>query len=255
MDTFKYLQRINYIGELRPSLQVLKKLQKAHLLNIPFENLDIIAKVLIELNIEKLYHKIVINNRGGFCYELNGLFFHLLKIIGFKVKMVSARVYNKKKGYGAEFDHMVIIARIKKDDYICDVGYGEFAFAPLKIELNSVQEDRRGLFRVEEYDSNYLRVSKHDVDKWIPEYIFSLQSRELKEYKEMCNYHQTSPDSHFTWKRMCTLPTETGRITVTGNTFKITEENNHTEQHIENEPELKKILTDYFNISLTNIIF
>jgi len=149
MDTFKYLQRINYMGELKPSLQVLTKLQKTHLLHIPFENLDIISKIPIELNIEKLYNKIVINNRGGFCYELNGLFHQLLKIIGFKLKMVSARVYNKKKGYGAEFDHMVIITRIKKVDYLTDVGFGEFAFAPLKIELNTVQQDRRGKFKIE----------------------------------------------------------------------------------------------------------
>ena len=239
------------MGDLKPSLQVLKKLQKSHLLNVPFENLDIIAKIPIELNTEKLYQKIVINNRGGFCYELNSLFFQLLKNIGFEVKMVSARVYNKNNCYGAEFEHMAIIVKIKKNEFLSDVGFGEFAFAPLKIELNTVQEDRRGLFKMEEYDSKHLQVSKNDSDKWIPEYIFSLQSRELKEYEEMCNYHQTSPDSHFTWKQMCTLPTENGRITVTGNTLKITEKNNHTEKYIENEKELKKILTDYFNISIS----
>jgi len=239
------------MGDLKPSLQVLKKLQKTHLLNVPFENLDIIAKIPIELNIEKLYAKIVKNNRGGFCYELNGLFFQLLKNIGFEVKMVSARVYNKTENYGAEYDHMVIITRIKKDDYLCDVGFGEFAFAPLKIEVNTIQQDKRGLFRIEEYNSKYLQVSKNDTDKWIPEYIFSLQSRELKEYEEMCNYHQTSPDSHFTWKRMCTLPTENGRITITGNTLKISEENKYTEQNIENEMKFKKILKNNFNISFS----
>ena len=250
MDIFKYLQRINYIGELKPSLQVLTKLQKAHLLHIPFENLDIIAKIPIELSIEKLYSKIVINNRGGFCYELNSLFFQLLKTIGFNVKMVSAKVYNRKKDYGAEFDHMAIIVRIKKVDYLADVGFGEFAFSPLKIELNSFQEDKRGLFKIEEYDSNYILVNKHDTDKWIPEYIFSPQSRELKEYEDMCHYHQTSPDSHFTWKRMCTLPTEKGRITISGNTLKLTEANRYTEKQIENEMEFKKLLKAHFNIEL-----
>ena len=231
MDIFKYLQRIKYIGELKPSLQVLKKLQKTHLLNVPFENLDIIDKIPIELDIEKLFNKIVKNNRGGFCYELNGLFFHLLKTIGFEAKMVSARVYNKKKGFGAEFDHMAIIVRIKNIDYLSDVGFGEFAFSPLKIELNTIQEDRRGNFKIEEYDSKYLLVSKHDTENWIPDYIFSHQARKLKEYEEMCYYHQTSPDSHFTWKRICSLPTENGRITITGNTLKITKGEIQTEIH------------------------
>ena len=237
------------MGDLTPTLQVLKKLQKAHLLKVPFENLDIIAKIPIDLNTEKLYHKIVINNRGGFCYELNGMFFYLLKTIGFKVKMVSGRVYNKKKGYGAEFDHMAIITRIKKNDYLTDVGFGEFAFAPLKIEVNKVQEDRRGIFKIEEYDSKYLKVSKHDTNKWIPEYIFSMQSRELNEYENMCYYHQTSSDSHFTWKRICSLPTEKGRITITGNTLNITEGEDHTEKHINNENELKKYLKEYFSMT------
>jgi len=246
----KYLHRIQYTDELNPSLQVLKNLQKSHLIHIPFENLDIIAGKPIELDIEKLYNKIVLNNRGGFCYELNGLFFELLRTIGFEVKMVSARVYNKKKGFDQEFDHMVLIARIDNSDYLTDVGFGEFAFSPLKIELNAIQNDERSLFKIEEHDSNYLLVSKQEKEQWIPEYIFSLKARELNEYEGMCHYHQTSPESHFTWKRICSLPTEKGRITITGNTLKITIQENHTEKHIENEIELNKYLKKYFNISI-----
>ena len=95
MDKGKYLDRIKYSGGLEPSLDLLKKLQKNHLLNIPFENLDIHFKVAIKLNIDRIYEKIVQNNRGGFCYEINGLFYELLRSIGFKAKRISARVYNK----------------------------------------------------------------------------------------------------------------------------------------------------------------
>ena len=250
MSIDTYIKRIKYIGDLNPTLKVLKKLQNAHLLTVPFENLDIIAGKSIELNIEKLFDKIVLNNRGGFCYELNGLFFELLRIVGFEVKMVSARVFDKKRGLGAEFDHMAIIARIDDSDYLTDVGFGEFAFAPLELELNKNQEDERGWFKIEEYDADYLQISKEENKKWIPEYIFSLQARELNEYEEMCRYHQTSPDSHFTWKRICSLPTKNGRITITGNTLKITSQENHTEKHIENEIELNKYLKKYFNITI-----
>ncbi len=250
MSIDTYIKRIKYTGDLNPTLKVLKNLQKAHLFTVPFENLDIISGTPIKLDIEKLFDKIVLNNRGGFCYELNGLFYELLKTIGFEVKMVSARVFDKKKGFGAEFDHMAIITRINEIDYLTDVGFGEFAFTPLKIELNTIQKDKRGLFKIEEYDSNYLLVSKKDNDNWFQEYIFSLQARELNEYEEMCTYHQTSPDSHFTWKRICSLPTDKGRITVTGNTIKITLQENHTEKHIENEIEFNKYLKKYYNISI-----
>jgi N-hydroxyarylamine O-acetyltransferase len=250
MDIQKYLQRIQYSDLLKPNLQELKNLQKSHLLHVPFENLDIHYGKTIELDIEKIYNKIVLNNRGGFCYELNGLFFELLKTIGFEVKMVSARVYDKEKDFGPEFDHMVIITRIENSDYLTDVGFGEFAFEPLRIELSTIQKDERGEFKFEEYDFNYLKVSKREDEKWIPQYIFSLQVRELNEYEKMCTYHQTSPDSHFTQKRVCSLPTDNGRITITGNKLKFTSLEDQTEKHIEDEVEFHKMLKDYFNTTL-----
>lgn len=76
-DPTKYLKRINYSGDLNPNLDLLKKLQYHHLMNIPFENLDIHNKSRIQLNIDRMFEKIVVQKRGGFCYELNGLFHDL----------------------------------------------------------------------------------------------------------------------------------------------------------------------------------
>ena len=101
MNKEKYLARIKYVGKLEPNLNLLKELQKSHLLNVPFENLDIHNQTPIELNVKRIYEKIVINNRGGFCYELNGLFYELLLLLNFNAKRISARVYNKDSGYTA----------------------------------------------------------------------------------------------------------------------------------------------------------
>ena len=160
MDQKTYLNRINYLGELKPTLEVLKDLQKSHLLSVPFENLDIHFNRPIELDPRKIYQKIVETNRGGFCYELNGLFYELLKSLGFKVKRISARVYDQTKGFGPEYDHLAIITRINETEYLADVGFGEFVFHPLKIELNKPQLDERGEFRVETYDNTYFQVSQ-----------------------------------------------------------------------------------------------
>ena len=97
MNLEAYLKRINYSGDLTPSITILKQLQKTHLLNVPFENLDIHYGHPIELDLDKIYHKIVVRKRGGFCYELNGLFQNMLNIIGFDSKIISARVYDNKK--------------------------------------------------------------------------------------------------------------------------------------------------------------
>ena len=123
VNIHSYLERIKYEDVPTPTIEVLSKLQVLHVMNVPFENLDIQNK--IKINLDNLFDKIVTRKRGGFCYELNGLFYKLLKQIGFAVKMVSARVYNADtKNYSPEFDHMALIVSIKEDDYLVNVGFG-----------------------------------------------------------------------------------------------------------------------------------
>jgi len=66
----------------------------------------------------------------------------------------------------------------------------------------------------------------------------------------MCYYHQTSSESHFTQKRICSLPTQNGRITLTGNTLKITEKEIVTERQLNNQQEVQQVLSNYFGIKL-----
>src|SRR5438128_11461527 len=105
-----YLQRINYGGSLEPDIQTLSALQETHLLTVPFENLDISLGREIKLDEAALYHKIVEQQRGGFCYELNGLFASLLRTLGFKVTMLSAGVAHAEGGFGPEFEEEYRVA-------------------------------------------------------------------------------------------------------------------------------------------------
>lgn len=130
MDIKQYLKRIGYAGPVEPTFEVLSQLQMLHLLHVPFENLDIHNNTKIDL--KNLFDKIVTRKRGGFCYELNGLFYQLLKEIGFTVKMVSARVYDDKKDYSAEFDHMALIVKIADANYLLTLGSVNFCFTRLK---------------------------------------------------------------------------------------------------------------------------
>ena len=167
MDVDRYLSRISYEGSHEPNLKLLNALQKQHLLHVPFENLDIHYKTAIELDVSRIFEKVVNNNRGGFCYELNGLFYELLRLLGFNVKMVSARVYNPDKQIiSQEFDHLAIIANIDLVDYLVDVGFGEFSFWPLEVKVGAVQHDQRGDFRIEKYDDMYYQVQKLVGGTW-----------------------------------------------------------------------------------------
>ncbi len=166
--------------------------------------------------------------------------------------MVSARVYNNViKNYSPEFDHMALIVSLDKDDYLVDVGFGEFALYPIKIEPGAETEDPRGTFRIDRYENKYFVVQKKNEDgEFIAEYIFTKKERKIKEFYPRCNYHQVNKKSHFTQKRICSLPTERGRITLTGSTLKITEKGIVKETKLNDEMEVQQVLWSYFNIKL-----
>src|SRR5437867_421475 len=111
MNIDAYLKRINYTGSRVPSPETLRSLQLAHLHTVPFENLSIHADEPIVLNDEALFTKIVKNNRGGFCYEANGLFAALLRALGFEVSMLSAGVAANGE-FSPDFDHMALMVTL-----------------------------------------------------------------------------------------------------------------------------------------------
>lgn len=131
---FKMKQYLERIGidqtTLRCDLETLNRLHRRHLFNVPFENLDIHWNTPIELSMEKILTKIIKNRRGGFCYELNGAFCALLNQLGFESRMVSARVAVGNGTFGPEFDHMAIISSLGNEEFIVDVGFGDFIAEP-----------------------------------------------------------------------------------------------------------------------------
>ena len=159
MNSNSYLNRLGITEAKRPTLSFLTELQNKHLLSIPFEDLDIPDRARIELNLRKIYNKIIPTKRGGFCYELNGLFHWLLTKLGYKVDMLSARVYNQQTNeLGPEFDHMALLVHLKKGlldkDFLVDVGFGDSFRIPIEMPSainnydNMVAEDISGSYRI-----------------------------------------------------------------------------------------------------------
>src|SRR3954447_10763487 len=112
LDVHAYLERIRYHGPLEPTAETLRRLQVAHLLTVPFENLSIHRGEPIELDDEALFEKMVVRRRGGFCYELNGLFAALLRSLGFEVVMLAAGVMGADGEFSPDFDHMALMVNL-----------------------------------------------------------------------------------------------------------------------------------------------
>ncbi len=248
MNIKNYLERIG-LGDARltPDEESLRSLQRSHLLTVPFENLDIHWKRPIVLDTDKFYDKIVGKNRGGFCYELNGLYNELLRSIGFETRIVSARVFNGKD-HGPEFDHAAIIVKIGEEEFLTDVGFGYFIAEPLCFVLDQEIQDAAGTFVIRKFDDGYLEVAKHEGDEWKSEYIFKDIARELSEFTEMCDFQQYSPESHFTKGKLCSLMTENGRKTLTDHKFLVTSMEERSEMEISSEEEFYAVLVSAFGI-------
>jgi N-hydroxyarylamine O-acetyltransferase len=253
MDTEKYLQRIGIENLVIPvNAESLRKLQKRHLLNVPFENLDIHWKRPILLDTSKFFQKVVEEKRGGFCYELNGLFNEFLGELGFQTRLVSARVSDGQGGFSREYDHLAIIVEIGEAEYLADVGFGAFTAEPLSLTADTEQTDETGTFVVKSYDEDYLEVAKKGADAWQSEYIFNSTGRNLAEFSEMCRFHQTSPESHFTRGKVCSLMLENGRKTLTDKKFIETRNGEKSETDVSSEEEFDEILAREFNIYRKN---
>ncbi|HEY6247509.1 MAG TPA: arylamine N-acetyltransferase [Pyrinomonadaceae bacterium] len=246
MDVTTYLERINYRGSLSPSADTLRELQVAHLLSVPFENLSIHSHEPIVLNDEALFNKIVERRRGGFCYECNGLFAALLRSLGFDVSMLSAEVAKAGGGFSQPFDHMTLLVKLE-ENWLVDVGFGDSFLEPLKVDTSTEQIQGPQSFRITAQDL-YLVVQRQYEGEWKSEYRFTLQPYNCSDFEEMCQYHQTSPESHFTQKRICSLATSDGRITVSDMRFIVTRNGARDEQTLISTKEYEEILLKEFGI-------
>ena len=225
-DAGRYLQRIGHAGALDPEWTTLRSLHVAHLRHVPFENLDIPLCRPIQLDQAHLFAKIVTDRRGGFCYELNGLFAWLLAELGFRATLLSARVARPDGTFSPEFDHLVL--RVDLPDgrpaagdggrsWIADVGFGDSFLEPVPLAAGRVVEPAGQAFRLVEATESrdgWCLERRDGAGAWRPQYAFTLRERMLGEFDERCLYQQRSPESHFTQHAMATVVTPDGRITV-----------------------------------------
>jgi N-hydroxyarylamine O-acetyltransferase len=248
LSVASYLARIAYSGPTAATAENLRALHRAHLLSVPFENLDISLGRKIIADESAILTKIIDLRRGGFCYELNGAFAALLRALGFPVTLLSARVARESGGEGPEFDHLTLRVDLK-EAWLADVGFGDSFLEPLRLEPGIEQVDPAGRFRLTEHGSRwYLQKSEPD-GSWKQQYSFSLQPRRLEEFAAMCHFHQTSSESSFTQKRICSRATSTGRITLSEMKLIVTCNGQREERVLDSAEEWSSTLREQFGIT------
>ena len=254
MEIKAYLERIDYHGGLEPTARTLRELHRAHMLAVPFENLDIHLDRPIMLNDAALFSKIVERRRGGFCYEMNGLFAALLSGLGFRVDKLAAGVTREGGGFGPPFDHMTLLVHLE-ERWLADVGFGESFREPLLLDERGEQMSGGHAYRIKDDGENLILQRRDASGAWADQYLFTLRPYEYRDYEEMCRYHQTSPESHFTQRRVCTRATDEGRITLSDLRLIITRDGKQEERLLEDEREYDRALKEYFGVELGGSTF
>ena len=244
-----YLDRIAYSGPLASTADVLRNLHRAHLFSVPFENLDIALGRKIVCDEDAFIQKIVQRRRGGFCYELNGAFAGLLRAIGFQVTLLSARVPREDGSDSPDFDHLAL--RIDLDEpWLADVGFGDSFLEPLELRAGTQQSPDGWVYRVVD-GGNSLSMDRAERDGvWKRQYSFTLTPRSLNDFAGMCHYHQTSPESPFTRKNVCSRATPDGRITLADRKLIFTRNGIREERVLASDEERSAALKEYFQIVL-----
>ena len=253
MDIDAYLKRINYNGSPAVTAETLRALHVAHLISVPFENLSIHAGEPIVLDEDALFTKIIDQQRGGFCYECNGLFAGLLRALGFDVVMLAAGVANNDGGFGPVFDHMTLMVTLT-ERWLADVGFGDSFLEPLLLDTRSDQMQGSRSFRLVDDGDHLTLMRREDGEDWKAQYRFTLQPYTFPDYEETCRFHQTSPDSHFTKGLICSRATEDGRITLSDMRYITTSgpQRLRHEQTLTTREEYDRVLREQFGVVMKN---
>ncbi|NWS20632.1 ARY2 protein, partial [Pachyramphus minor] len=275
MDIKEYFARISYRGSHnKPDLDTMSDIFQHHIQAVPFENLSIHCGERIELDLEATYNKIVRKKRGGWCMENNHLLSWVLKTLGYDVTLLGAKVYVPEYDtYPEEIDHLLLKVVLDGKSYIVDGGFGMAyqMWQPMELISGTDQLQTPGVFRFLEAGGTwYLEKVKrkqlvpnqgastpHNVEDEACRriYLFTLQPRDIEEFRG-CNAHlQTAPDSLFVTKSICSLQTADGIRALVG--WKLTEMKYNYRDNMDlveitmlTDEEIEKTLKEKFNVTL-----
>lgn len=215
-----YLARIGFEGVPTAHSATLTQLMQRQIFSVPFENIDVQAKRGISMNPEDIIHKIIARKRGGYCYEVNGLFAMALEVIGIEHQLLAARplFYPSRRPR----THMVVLAKVDGEAWLCDTGFGSFGIrAPMRLsQLNTPIQQGFDTFQLLLKPDGYYVVQAQIDGEWVSQFEFNLSPFELLDFVPHNYFNSTHPDAVFVQKLLIIQHTESGRNILFGDQLK-----------------------------------
>lgn len=254
-DIEEYLARINVKSDVRADKDFLDELIYAHQCLVPFENLDIgMFKKEIKLGVTDIFEKVVTNRRGGFCFELNHLFYSLLKAVGFDVHPCKVKVCKDNVKYSPPL-HRGNIVKFGEDLYYCDVGFGgPIPGGALKIEEGTRQEIHGDIFffrrENEQWWIMYRISSSGEEQRFLRINPMPVEVEDFVPFSHYCSCHEQRYFNEFTDKIITNIRTEHGHYSIDNQKLIKNINGERSEVGINSDEELRRILKEYFLIDL-----
>ncbi len=243
MQIEAYLARIGYHGPRQVDLETLIALHRAHLLSIPYENLDICLGQTLSLDETAIYQKLVTARRGGWCYEMNGLFAWALEELGFAVRLLASTV-GRQSPETEDGSHLILLVELDRP-YLADVGFGNGLLEPIPLAVGTYQQEFL-TYRLAQQGERWLLTNHggQSID-------FTLVPRRLTDFEAYCTHLQTSPQSWFVQTTVCHRLTPQGIITLIGAVLRTLTAQGATQQMIESDDAYRETLRGQFGLQLT----
>ncbi|MDO8837748.1 MAG: arylamine N-acetyltransferase [Parvibaculum sp.] len=252
IDLDSYFARIGYDGPRAPTLDTLKALHYAHALSIPFENLDVLAKRPVNLDLPSLQRKLVTEKRGGYCFEVNALFAAVLGELGFDVTTLIGRVrWMAPENADTARSHMLMRVELPEGPFVADVGFGGLTMTgPIRFETGIEQQTPHEPRRLLTHEDGFELQAKI-AGEWTPIYRFTLEPHRRSDYEVASWYTSTHPGSIFVQFLMAGLPREGQWLSLFNCDFKIRSLDGKAEaRKLESVDEIADVLGTYFGIPL-----
>lgn len=216
-----YFNRIGYTGQPETNIETLRAIMRCQLFSVPFENLDVQAGKVVSMVPEEIVDKVIYRQRGGYCYEVNGVFAMALQALGFNYQLVAARpmFYPVRKPK----THMAIVVRLGQQSWLCDLGFGSYGLrAPMALDGLDVEvmQDSDCFMLRKQGEHEFLLQARVDT-VWQNQFAFDLNTWEWIDFYPANFMNSTHPEAIFVQRLLVVLHQPAGRTILFGDTLKM----------------------------------
>ncbi len=248
MELAAYLDRIGLDTVPRADLAGLRTLHRAHLRAIPYENLDVPLGHPVTIEIPAIYDKLVTRRRGGWCYEMNGLFGWALEELGFDVTRATGAVERSARGPASEGNHLVLKVELEEGTYLADVGFGDGPLDPFRVAARRFSINGFP-FSISQIDAEWWRLHNHPAGG-APNFDFHLAPAKEAQLAAQCQWLQTSEDSPFVQNAIVMRHVADGLVVLRGRVLRGITPGSVAEMIIDDADSYVETLRESFGLDL-----